>query len=143
MRGALFWLPRFLCLTTRGPRGLPARPTLSAVTISLSPEEFAAFLADLYERGERLERREAGGHYAPDEAVDAYAFSAHVEALNTEEIDGELLETASDLGLPAPDEARAWDAIRAWYLERGCVLLQVGADEYLLSEALAGRLKLV
>lgn len=113
------------------------------MTITLSPAEFAAFLSSLYERGERLELREPGGRYAPDEAVDAYDFSAHVEALNTEDIDGELLETAADLGLPAPDEAQAWAAIKTWYLERGCLLLQVGPDEYLLSEALAGRLKLV
>ncbi len=111
--------------------------------ITLSPAEFEAFLNGLYERSERLERREPGQTYPRDEAVDAYGLSAHVEALNTEDIDGEVWETLEDLGLQAGSEDEAWAAIKDWYLARDCVLLRVGADEYLLSEPLARRLGLL
>ena len=109
----------------------------------LTPAAFAAFLDGLYERDDRLERREPGQTYPRDEAVDAYALSAHVEALNTEDIDGGVWEVLEDLDLSASSEEAAWAAVRAWYLERGCVLLRVGADEYLLTEPLARRLKLL
>ena len=39
--------------------------------IELTGTEWNAFLTGLYERDERLERREPGVTYAPEEAVDA------------------------------------------------------------------------
>lgn len=111
----------------------------------LSRDAFDALLASLRERDDRLE---IGPVEDGDEPVDAYALSAHVEALRAEDIDGDVWGTLEDLEMTARDEDEAWAKIRAWYLERGCVALFVGdedgaRDEYLLAESLARRLKLL
>lgn len=112
-------------------------------TIQLSAAQWQAFLAGLYERDDRLDLRQPGVAYAPDEAVDAYALSAHAEALRSEEIDGDLWGTLEDLELSAPDEDVAWAQIKAFYLERDCVLVNMEpGDEWIFSAALARRLKL-
>ncbi|WP_425147167.1 hypothetical protein [Deinococcus sp.] len=117
--------------------------------LHLTQMQWDEFLAGLYERGERLERREAGQSYPQGEAVDAYVLSAHAEALYSQDIDPELWETLADIELEADDEEDAWAMIRDFYLERGCVLVRVGEgtgpddrEEWLLNEALAERLGL-
>ncbi|MBB6100051.1 hypothetical protein HNR42_003516 [Deinobacterium chartae] len=107
--------------------------------------EFDALLASLIERdGALLFRDQAGPSRKGDEDVDLYVFSGHLEALRSEEIDGEIEEHLMDLGYPpAASEEAAWEQVRDFYLERGCVLLRVEADEYVLSEQLAQHLKLL
>lgn len=62
------------------------------------------------------------------EAMDAYALSAYAEALQSAEVDGELWETYQDLELAgAADDVAAWAEIKAFYLERGAVLVRVVA----------------
>ncbi|MFC5848215.1 hypothetical protein [Deinococcus petrolearius] len=122
-------------------------PTPSRSLITLSADEWQAFLAGLYERGDRLDRRVPGESYARDEAVDAYALSAHAEALQSAEVDGDLWGTLEDIDETAKSEEEAWNKIRAFYLDRGCVLVRVtGTEEpedWLLAEALARRLGLL
>lgn len=108
--------------------------------IEWTPDAFETFLSGLRERDDRLERLGPGEVPSRDEAVDEYVFSGHVEALHSEDIDGDVWGTLADLDLTAPSEERAWEQIKAFYLERGCVLLRVDGDEYLVGEELAGRL---
>ncbi|WP_221088989.1 hypothetical protein [Deinococcus aquaedulcis] len=114
--------------------------------ITLSPDAWDAFLAGLYERGDRLDLRQPGQPYAPDEVVDAWVLSGHAEALRSAEVDGDLWGTLEDIEEEAGSEDEAWAKIVAFYLERGCVLVQVqGLDEpedWILSEDLARRLGL-
>lgn len=112
--------------------------------IHLTPAQFETFLESLYERDDRLELRTPGMSVRPDEIVDAYALSAHVEALRTEDIDGDVWDALEDLEETARDEEEAWQKVRAFYLDRGCIALRVGEeDEYILTEALARRLHLL
>ncbi len=115
-------------------------------TITLSAADWQHFLDSLYERDDRLERRAPDTVVAPDEQVDAYTLSAHVEALRSGEVDGDLWGTLEDIEETAADEDEAWAKITAFYLSRGCVLVQVldqeEPEEWLLSEALARRLGL-
>lgn len=112
----------------------------------LTQEAWETWLSHLYERDEVLGRREPGETYPPEEAVDAYALSAHAEALRSAEVDGDVWGTLSDLDEEAGDEEEAWAKIVAFYLDRGCVLVRVtGTDEpeeWLLAEELARRLGL-
>lgn len=114
--------------------------------ITLSADAWEAFLATLFERDDRLDVREAGVTYAPDETVDAWALSAHAEALRSGEVDGDVWGTLQDIEETAGSEEDAWAKIVAFYLERDCVLVQVQGydepEEWLLSEALARRLAL-
>jgi hypothetical protein len=115
-------------------------------TIVLSATDWQDFLDSLYERGDRLERRAPDTVVAPDEEVDAYTLSAHVEALRSGEVDGDVWGTLEDIEETAGDENEAWAKITAFYRSRGCVLVQVldqeEPEEWLLSEALARRLGL-
>lgn len=117
-------------------------------TLRMTETEFADFLAGLFERDDRLERRRPGEAYAPDETVDAWVLSAHAEALHTAEFDGDLPGTLADLELDVDpsDEAAAWAAVRAFYLDRGHVLLQVEGegedDEWIFHPELLARLGL-
>ncbi|UBV43403.1 hypothetical protein LAJ19_04095 [Deinococcus taeanensis] len=114
--------------------------------ITLSADAWEAFLATLFERDDRLDVREAGVTYAPDEKVDAWTLSAHAEALRSGEVDGDVWGTLQDIEETAGSEEDAWAKIVAFYLERDCVLVQVQGydepEEWLLSEALARRLAL-
>ncbi|RJF73530.1 hypothetical protein D3875_05340 [Deinococcus cavernae] len=113
----------------------------------LSAADWEAFLAGLYERDDRLELRRAGETYPPLEDVDAYGFSAHAEAMHSAEVDGDVWGTLEDIEESAGNEEEAWQKIVAFYLERGCVLIQVtGTDEreeWLVGEDLARRLQLI
>jgi hypothetical protein len=112
--------------------------------MTLTPPQFAALLDSLLERNEFLIfKKEAGPAQAGDEKVDLYVFSGHLEALRSEEIDGEIMETLHDLELQAKNEDEAWVKIKGFYLERGCTLLGVGSDEYIISDPLARRLGLL
>ncbi|GGL99722.1 hypothetical protein [Deinococcus aerophilus] len=115
-------------------------------TITLNATDWQHFLDSLYERDDRLERRAPDTVVAPDEEVDAYTLSAHVEALRSGEVDGDVWGTLEDIEETAGDEEEAWTKITAFYRSRGCVLVQVldqeEPEEWLLSEALARRLGL-
>lgn len=115
-------------------------------TITLTPGEWDAFLGSLYERGDRLERREPGQSYPPEEAVDAYVLSGHAEALRSAEVEGDVWGTLADIEEQAGSEEEAWARIVRFYLDRGCVLLRVAdtdePEEWLLEEGLARRLGL-
>ncbi len=108
--------------------------------IDLNPDDFESLLARLRERDDRLEFGEPANK---DEIVDDYVFSGHVEALRAESLEGDVLGTLADLELEARDEDEAWETIKAWYVPRGCVVLRVGDDEYVLAENLARRLQLL
>ena len=43
----------------------------------------------------------------------------------------------------AGSEDEAWDLIKGFYLERGCTLLKVNTDEYILNDVLARKLGLL
>lgn len=120
---------------------------MSIPIITLSQAEWEAFLASLYERDDRLDLRQTGEKYHRDEAVDAYVLSAHAEALQSAEVDGDLWGTLEDLDETAKTEAEAWEKIRAFYLDRGCVLVKITdpdeLEEWIFAEALARRLGLV
>jgi len=112
--------------------------------LDLTPEAFAALLARLYERDDRLEFRQPGETYARSEVVDAYVLSGHAEALLSEEFEGDVWGTLDDLDETATSEEEAWAKIRAFYLDRGNVLLRLGpGEEWILTEALARRLELL
>ena len=110
--------------------------------IQLTREEFQAFLAGLREHDDRLERLTNDETPEKDEVVDEYVFSAHVEALRSEGIDEDVWDALQDLELEAESEQEAWDRIKAFYASRGCVLVRVEDDEYVLGEELAERLGL-
>ncbi|THF69487.1 hypothetical protein E7T06_11855 [Deinococcus sp. Arct2-2] len=123
-------------------------------SIILTAEQWQAFLSSLYERGDKLDLREEGGVYHPrKEKVDAYVFSGHAEALRSEEVDGDVWGTLEDIEETASTEEEAWQKIVAFYLGRGCVLMEVepeepedagdAADQWLISEPLARRLGLL
>lgn len=118
----------------------------SPSTIRLTAPQWDGFLASLYERGDRLERREAGQTYPPLETVDAYVMSAHAEALLSGEVEGDLWGTLDDIEETASSDEEAWQRITDFYLSRGCVLIQItGLDEpeeWILSGDLARRLGL-
>jgi hypothetical protein len=112
--------------------------------VHLSPEDFAALLERLYERDDRLDFRRSGETYPRSEKVDAYVLSGHAEALLSEEFDGDVWDTLADIDEEAADEAEAWAKIKAFYLDRGNVLLRLGeGEEWIFEEALARRLGLV
>lgn len=115
-------------------------------TIDLTLGEWEAFLAGLYERDDRLERREPGAAYPPEEDVDAYVLSGHAEALRSAEVDGDVWGTLSDIEEEAGNEDEAWAKIVAFYLDRGCVLIRMTdadePEEWLLEAGLARRLGL-
>lgn len=119
---------------------------MSGLVLELNSAEWEAFLGSLYERGDRLERREPGGEYPPEEAVDAYVLSGHAEALQSAEVDGDLWGTLADLEEEAQSEEEAWARITAFYLDRGCVLVRITdtdePEEWVLEAALAHRLGL-
>ncbi|GBF05071.1 hypothetical protein DAERI_030237 [Deinococcus aerius] len=115
-------------------------------TIDLTTDQWEAFLAGLYERDDRLERREPGVDYPPEEDVDPYVLSAHAEALRSAEVDGDVWGTLADIEEEAGNEEEAWAKIVAFYLDRGCVLVRVTdadePEEWLLEAELARRLGL-
>lgn len=118
--------------------------------VTLSPSEWQNFLDNLYERNERLEIKEPAQQYTKDEQVDSYVLSAHVEALQSTEIDGDLWGTLDDIEIDAKDETEAWAKICHFYLERECVLISVEpcntsgnseVEEWIMSRPLWERLK--
>lgn len=133
-----------------GRAGYTARVT-DPTTITLSAEDWQAFLAGLYDRDDRLDLRVPGETYSRKEAVDEYVLSAHAEALQSAEVDGDLWGTLEDIDETAGSEEEAWDKIRAFYLDRGCVLVRVtGPDihpdepeEWIFAAGLARRLGLL
>jgi hypothetical protein len=126
--------------------GAPGRRAgkLRRMEVHLNPAEFAALLERLYEREDRLDFRRSGEIYPRSEKVDAYVLSGHAEALLSEEFDGDVWDTLADIDEDAADEAEAWAKIKAFYLDRGNVLLRLGeGEEWIFEEALARRLGLM
>ncbi len=112
--------------------------------IELDPQDFNALLGSLLERREALIfKKDAGKRERNDEEVDLYIFSGHLEALKSDEIDGDVWGTLEDLEYSAGNEQEAWEQIKGFYLERGCTLLRVGSDEYILSDVLVRKLGLL
>lgn len=88
---------------------------------------------------------ELGRALEPDEQLTRYAFTGLCEALRSEEFEEDPFETAQDLELETTftDEDDAWDAIKDFYAERGCVLLHVGdAEEFIVGREIIMRLGL-
>ena len=116
-------------------------------SITLTSPQWDGFLASLYERGDRLELREAGASYPPLETVDAYVMSAHAEALLSGEVEGDLWGTLEDIEESADSDEQAWQRISEFYLSRGCVLVKITSldepEEWILSGDLARRLGLL
>lgn len=114
--------------------------------LQLTQAQWETFLASLYERDDRLERRAADQTYSADEAADAYVLSAHAEAMQSAEVDGDLWGTLADIEASAATEQEAWQTIKAFYLERGCVVIEVTggeeAEEWIFAGPLAARLGL-
>lgn len=114
--------------------------------VFLSMQAWQNFLSGLYERDDRLERKNPGEVYPAQENVDAYALSAHAEALQSSEVDGDLWGTLEDIEETAQSEAEAWQTICQFYEERGCVRVVVEdapeLEEWIFSEELARRLGL-
>lgn len=123
-------------------------PLPSPSPLHLSGDAWEKFQHSLYERSERLEQRQPGQTYKPDEKVDVWVLSAHAEALFSQDIDPEVWDTLADLDLEAASEEDAWALIKGFYLERGNVLVVVGdgvgedREEWIFSEALVQRLGL-
>lgn len=130
-----------------GRRTLPDVDKHGAVVKQMNVAEWAAFLTGLYERDDRLELRQPGETYLPDETVDAYVFSAHAEAMQSAEVDGDVWGTLEDIEETASSEEEAWRKIVTFYQERGCLLVRITdadeREEWLVSEELAQRLNLV
>ena len=129
-----------------GRRTLPDVDKHGAVVKQMNVAEWAAFLTGLYERDDRLELRQPGETYLPDETVDAYVFSAHAEAMQSVDVDGDVWGTLEDIEESATSEDEAWHKILSFYRERGCILIQITdadeREEWLVTEDLARRLKL-
>ena len=74
-------------------------------------------------------------------------FSAHAEAMQSAEVDGDVWGTLEDIEETATSEAEAWQKIVSFYQERGCLLIQITdseeREEWLVSEELARRLGLL
>lgn len=112
--------------------------------LELTPEAFSALLERLYERDDRLELRREDEGYPRSEKVDAYILSGHAEALQSEEFDSDVWGTLEDIDEQAADEDEAWAKIRAFYLDRGNLLLRLGAgEEWIFNEGLARRIGLL
>lgn len=114
-------------------------------TLTLSWTQWQAFLSSL--------REDEHGQLMPVTAttdngtlVDAYVFSAHAEAMQSSEVDGELWNTLQDIEATASTEEEAWQKITTFYLERGCILIQIPdapeREEWIINEELAERLGL-
>ena len=129
-----------------GRRTLPDVNKHGAAVKQMNIAEWNAFLSGLYERNDRLELRQPGGTYTPDEDVDAYVFSGHAEAMQSVDVDGDVWGTLEDIEESATSEDEAWHKILSFYTERGCLLIQITdadeREEWLVTEDLARRLKL-
>ena len=128
-------------------RTLPTVEKHGPAVKQMTSPEWNSFLSSLYERDDRLERRQAGETYPPEDTVDAYVFSGHAEAMQSADVDGDVWGTLQDLEETATSEDEAWQKIVAFYTERGCVLVQITdapeREEWLVSEDLARRLQLI
>ncbi|WP_295823424.1 hypothetical protein [uncultured Deinococcus sp.] len=122
-------------------------PFEDAAVVTLDAGQWQDFLDSLYERDDTLAVREPGGTYTRAEAVDAYTLSAHAEALQSADVDGDVWGTLEDIDETAETEEDAWAKITAFYLDRDCVLVRVtGLDEpeeWILARTLATRVGLL
>ena len=116
-------------------------------TISVSDETFDAALVRFGFIDESLVSiQELGRTLERDEKLDRYVFTGLCEALRSEEFEEDPLETVQDLELEQvfASEDDAWDAIKAFYTERACVLLHVGdAEEFIVGREIALKLGFV
>ena len=79
-------------------------------------------------------RESLGRAVGPDEVLTRYAFTGFVEAVHSDEFDESALDTVLDLELEGEFESEeaAWEAVKAFYSTRACVLLQVGEAEWFI-----------
>jgi hypothetical protein len=112
--------------------------------IRVSDTDFDAALDRFAVIDEQLiSRADVGRDLERDEVLTRYAFTGFVEALRSEEFDEDPLETVEDLELPGVYESddEAWNAIKAFYAERACVLLRVAeAEEFIVGDEIVDKL---
>lgn len=115
------------------------------MTLEMTAQDFTSWLDTLIERDDYLCLRAEAEPLLPDDVtVDLYVLSAHLEALRSDEIDGQIMDTLQDLEYTAQTEEEAWRLICQFYTARGCTLLQVPPNEgYIIADELAHRLKLI
>ena len=105
-------------------------PSTDPLHLTLTPAQWQAWLDSLCELPSGPAALSAAERPRGAEPMDAYALSAYAEALQSAEVDGELWDTYSDLELEgAGDDTQAWQEIRAFYRDRGYVLLEVRGSE--------------
>ncbi len=116
-------------------------------TLVVDDQTFDAALEFFAVVGDQLKLKSEMSRAAKDdEALDRYAFTAFVEALKSEEFSEDPLETVLDLEMfePFESEEAAWEAIKDFYSERACTLLQVGhGEEFIVGDELLHSLGLV
>ena len=115
-------------------------------TVTLDDDAFDAALARFALVDDALVKvADIGRPLEPGEALDRYNFTGLCEALRSDEFEEDPLETVRDLELDGDfaDEDAAWAAVKAFYAERACVLLRVGAaEEFIVGREIAERLGL-
>ncbi|MDO4263782.1 MAG: hypothetical protein Q4C67_06255 [Deinococcus sp.] len=105
-------------------------PGADPLHLILTPAQWQAWLDSLCELSSGPAALPPAERPRSASPVDAYTLSAYAEALHSAEVDGELWDTYQDLELEgASDEAQAWKEIKAFYRDRGYVLLEVSAGE--------------
>ena len=116
-------------------------------TLIVDDQTFDAALEFFAVVGDQLKlKSELSRAAKDDEILDRYAFTAFVEALKSEEFFEDPLETVLDLEMfePFESEEAAWEAIKDFYSERACTLLQVGnGEEFIVGDELLHSLGLV
>jgi hypothetical protein len=112
--------------------------------IRVSDTDFDAALDRFAVVDEQLiAKTDLGRELEPKEELTRYAFTGFVEALRSEEFDEDPLETVEDLELPGvyESEDEAWNAVKAFYAERACVLLRVAeAEEFVVGDEIVAKL---
>ena len=120
---------------------------MAIATLVVDDQTFDAALEFFAVVGDQLKpKSELSRAAKDDEVLDRYAFTAFVEALRSQEFFEDPLETVLDLEMNEPfaSEEAAWQAIKDFYAERACTLLQVGLDEeFIVGDELLGTLGLV
>ncbi len=116
-------------------------------TLAIDDQTFDAALEFFAVVGDQLKpKSELSRAAKDDELLDRYGFTAFVEALRSETFFEDPLETVLDLELNQPfdSEEAAWEAIKDFYSERACTLLQVGdTEEFIVGDELLYSLGLV
>ncbi len=116
-------------------------------TLPVSDERFDAALDQFAVIDETLTpKSDLNRELEAKEILDRYAFTAFAEALRSDEFEESPFDTAADLELAQDfdSEDDAWEAVKAFYASRGCLLLLVGdTEEFIVGPEIAARLGLI